>query len=85
MPDFKDPKASGAIIREPEATGIPIESNDPTGEDIGGAPADLKTAGGPDQTDAAVARSVFLARRAKYRGSRAWRDDIDAERTGGNR
>ena len=45
MPDVKDPKTSGAIIREPEAAGIPIERKDLTGKDIGAEPAKPTTAG----------------------------------------
>jgi hypothetical protein len=51
MPDVEDPNASGAISSEPEATGTPIERQDPTGEDIGLAPADSQTTGGPDETE----------------------------------
>jgi hypothetical protein len=51
MPDAKDPKANGAITREPEAYRTSIERQDSTGEDIGGAPADPETAGAPDQIE----------------------------------
>jgi hypothetical protein len=51
MPDVEDPKASGPINSEPEATGAPIESQDPIGEDIGLASAASLTTGAPDQTE----------------------------------
>jgi hypothetical protein len=50
MPDVKDPKTRGAIIREPEAAGTPIERKDPTGKDIGAESANPTTVGAPDQT-----------------------------------
>jgi len=51
MPDVEDPNASGAISSEPEATGTPIEGQDPAGEDIGEAPADSQTTDAPDETE----------------------------------
>jgi hypothetical protein len=51
MPDVEDPKASDAISGEPEATGAPIEGQDPTGEDIGRSTADSQTTTAPDETE----------------------------------
>jgi hypothetical protein len=51
MPDIEDPKASNAIGGEPEATGAPIEGQDPTGEDIGRSTADPQTTSAPDETE----------------------------------
>jgi hypothetical protein len=51
MPDIEDPKANGAISSEPEATGTPIEEQDPTGEDIGRSAADSQATGAPDETE----------------------------------
>jgi hypothetical protein len=49
MPDVDDPKASEAALGESEETGTPSETEDPTGGDIEGAPADPQAAGAPDQ------------------------------------
>lgn len=51
MHDSEDPKAREAVIPEPEATGPPIESTDPIGNDIGQVPADPGAAGAPEQIE----------------------------------
>jgi hypothetical protein len=59
MDGVKDPKASGAIIHEPEAAGTPIESEDPTGEDAEGAPANPETADELDVTEQPIPDPFF--------------------------
>jgi hypothetical protein len=51
MPDIEDPKASEAATGEPEATGTPSETEDPTGKDVEQAPTNPDTAGAPDQAE----------------------------------
>jgi hypothetical protein len=51
MPDVEEPNSSGAISSEPEATGTPIEWQDPASEDIERSAADSQTTAAPDETE----------------------------------